>query len=354
MKFAVITDQHFCVRDSSDYFMENYKNFYKNTFFPYLVKNNIDTIVCLGDTFEDRRKLNINGLQHAREMYFDEAERLGIKIITILGNHDVYYKNTNKINSIDILCSAYKNIELIYDTAVINLDGFKLAMCSWINKENYKDCLEFIRTCDADYLAGHFEINGFEMTKGHVCETGMDGSLFDRFQEVWSGHFHIKSEKDNMKYLGNPSQTNKGDYNYKRGFHVFDTDTRTLEFIENPYNVYMAMFYEDTIDITTYNFERFKDHIVFINISSYLKIDTIKFNLFIDRMNQYAYSSEIVENENALSENSKEQIQQEYKSTIDTIHGYVDVTFNEKEDKEYLNAYMNDLYQSALMVCEDE
>lgn len=354
MKFAIITDQHFCVRDSSDFFSDNYRNFYKNTFFPYLVEHGIKVILCLGDTFEDRRKLNINGLQNAREMYFDEAERLGIKIITILGNHDVYYKNTNRINSIDILCSAYKNIELIYDTAVIDLDGFKLALCSWINKENYKECLDFIATCDADYLAGHFEINGFEMTKGHVCETGMNKDLFKRFEEVWSGHFHIKSEIDNMKYLGNPSQTNKGDYNYARGFHVFETNERTLTFIQNPYNVYIAVEYNDDIDIATYNYEKAKGHIVFINISSLLKVDNVKLNLFVDKINEHAHSSEIVERENALTESVKAEMLEEYETTIETIYAYVNEAITEDEDKLYVNNYMDELYKESLTVCEDE
>ena len=354
MKFAIITDQHFCVRDSSEFFMENYRKFYSKTFFPYLIENDIKTILCLGDTFEDRRKLNINGLQHAREMYFDEAERLGIKIITILGNHDVYYKNTNKINSIDILCSAYKNIELIYDTAVIDLDGFKLALCSWINKENYKECLEFIKTCDADYLAGHFEINGFEMTKGNVCESGMETSLFDRFESVWSGHFHIKSKIGNIEYFGNPSQTNKGDFNYNRGFHVFDTGTKKLDFIRNPYNIYVSTDYRDTIDITKHDFSIYKDHVVFINISSYIKIDTVKLNLFVDRVNEYAYSSEIIEWENALSDSAKDQMVLEYKSTISTINSYVDTAFEEKSDAQYIKNYMNEIYSEALTVCEDE
>lgn len=353
MKFAIITDQHFCVRDSSEFFSNNYRKFYKETFFPYFRTNGIKTILCLGDTFEDRRKLNINGLQAAREMYFDEAERRGIKIITILGNHDVYYRNTNKINSIDILCSAYKNIELIYDTEVVDFDGFKLALCSWINKENYKDCLEFIKTCDADYLAGHFEINGFEMTKGHVCETGMNQELFERFKEVWSGHFHIKSKNGNIEYLGNPSQTNKGDLNYLRGFHVFDTDTRTKEFIQNPFNVYESVDYRDTIDIVNYDFEQFKDKIIMVNIQSYLKVDTVKLNLFVDKLNEQAQSSEIIEWENNLNEASKENIQMEYTSNIEMINNYIKATFDE-EDVNQLAEYMNELYNEALNVVEDE
>lgn len=349
MKFAVITDIHFCVRDSSEYFIDKYKLFFENIFFPRLKKENIKTIICLGDTFEDRRKINVNGLHAARKMFFDVALKENIKIITILGNHCVYYKNTNEINSIDILCNAYPNITLI-DHDVIDLDGFKLALCSWINKENYKEKLEFINTCEADCFASHLELTGYEMTKGNFCEHGMSPSLFDRFDQTWSGHFHIKNTDGKIKYLGNPFQTNKGDYGYDRGFHIFDTDTRELEFIKNTYTVYDHINY---IEDSDYNFNNYKDKIVFVNISSFLKVDQVKLNTFIDTLNDYSHSSEIIERENVLATYTAEELKDEYKTTIETITEYITGSF-EVDDSSYMNSYMNDLYNEALNVREEE
>lgn len=349
MKFAIITDQHFAVRDSSEYFIEKYSLFYKNIFFPTLKEQGIKLIICLGDTFEDRRKINVNGLQSAREMYFDVALENDIKIITILGNHDVYYKNTNQINSIDILCGAYPNITLV-DHDVIDLDGFKLALCSWINKENYKEKLDFINTCEADCFAGHLELTGYEMTKGSFCEHGMNPNLFDRFDQTWSGHFHIKNTSNKIKYLGNPFQTNKGDLGYERGFHIFDTETRKLDFILNTYNVYESITY---IEDHEYDFDSYKNKVVFVNISSYLKEDQIKLNEFIDKLNSYAYFSEIIERENVLATFTSEELKSEYKTTLETITEYIDNSFD-KDDSIYMNNYMNELYNQALNVREDE
>ena len=122
MKFAIITDQHFMVRDSSEYFRNNYTKFYNEVFFPTLKKEGVKTIVGLGDTFEDRKKMNILGISHAREVYFDPAEKNGIEIITILGNHDVYYRNTNEINALDLIDKAYSNVKVIHDTEVLNFE----------------------------------------------------------------------------------------------------------------------------------------------------------------------------------------------------------------------------------------
>ena len=354
MKFAIITDQHFCVRDSSEYFIENYRKFYTNVFFPYLKEHGITTILCLGDTFEDRRKLNINGLQAAREMYFDVARDNGIKIITILGNHDVYYRNTNEINSIDILCEAYDNIDLVYDTRVQDFDGVKIALCSWINKENYRSKLDFIKNSGADILAGHFEINGFEMTRGNVCESGMTKDLFSQYDEVWSGHFHIKSQIDDILMLGNPSQTNKGDLGYKRGFHVFNTDDRVLTFIENPYEVYTSLNYTDDINVLDYDFTKYENLFVNVNITSYLKVDTVKLNLFVDTLNQHAHSVDIVEWENEISQSNIDMDNLDYTSNLDVITTYIDKAFDVKDDSNYLKSYMTDLYNEAVELVEDE
>ena len=101
-KIALITDIHFCVRNSSLYFMKRQRLFFENIFFPYLEKHGIKTILCLGDTFEDRKQINILGLHNSREMFFDVAKAKNIKIISILGNHCVYFKNTNQMTELNL------------------------------------------------------------------------------------------------------------------------------------------------------------------------------------------------------------------------------------------------------------
>jgi DNA repair exonuclease SbcCD nuclease subunit len=52
---------------------------------------------------------------------------------------------------------------------------------------------------------------------------------FLKFELVMSGHFHTKSQKGNITYLGNTYQMYWNDYADQRGFHIFDTDTLKLE-----------------------------------------------------------------------------------------------------------------------------
>lgn len=354
MKFAIITDQHFCIREASEYFRKNYTKFYKNTFFPTLLSQDVKLIIGLGDTFEDRKKMNLLGLDHAREVYFDPAEKNGIDIITILGNHDVFYRNTNEINALDLIEKAYSNVRVIHDTETLDLDGFKLGLVSWINKENYETRLEYLKNCDVDVLAGHFEINGFEMTKGNFCESGMSQSVFKRFKEVWSGHFHIASIQDMIRYLGNPSQTNKGDMGYKRGFYIYDTDTRTLTFYENPYNVYDEIIFDDSYDYTQYDYSKYEDKMVTLYITGWHKIDKIKANLFIDELNKVTYTLDIVETESLVSDLNNEANKLEYTSNLEMITKWIDREFESDEDRGSLKGMMTELYNEALQMSEDD
>ena len=67
MKLAIITDQHFGARKGADYIHGYFKKFYDNIFFPYLEKNKIDTVVDMGDTFDNRRNIDLATLEWSKK-----------------------------------------------------------------------------------------------------------------------------------------------------------------------------------------------------------------------------------------------------------------------------------------------
>ena len=90
MKLAIITDQHFGARKGADYIHKYFKKFYDNIFFPYLEKNKIDTIVDMGDTFDNRRNIDLATLEWTKKNYYDRLQAMGITVHTIVGNHTAY------------------------------------------------------------------------------------------------------------------------------------------------------------------------------------------------------------------------------------------------------------------------
>jgi len=108
LKIALITDQHLDGRKGSLAFWTYFQKFYDDVFFPTLEKEGITTIIDLGDTFDNRKSMDYNVCNRVTTNYFDRLKNY--KVHMLLGNHCVYYKNTNKINSPELLLKQYDNI----------------------------------------------------------------------------------------------------------------------------------------------------------------------------------------------------------------------------------------------------
>ena len=248
MKILLITDQHFGVRNDNQHFIDHYKKYYSTIVIPFLKASGIKEIINLGDTFDKRRSINYMSLEAAKEMWFDPVKELGCNMTALIGNHDIYYKNTLRINSPEELLGGY-NIDVIDEPTTRNYDGTDILLLPWICDENYDRTLRSISESTAPVCMGHLELNGFEAHPGHVMDKGIDMSIFKKFTKVFSGHYHTKSNKDNCYYLGNPYQLYWNDYGQKRGFHVFDTETLRTTFYRNPFDTFHKLYYNGGVNI---------------------------------------------------------------------------------------------------------
>ena len=136
MKILLITDQHFGVRNDNQYFIEHYRKFYSKIVIPFLKASGIKEIINLGDTFDRRRYINFMSLDAAKEMWFDPVKELGCHMTALVGNHDIYYKNTLRINSPEDLLGDY-DIDVIDKPTTRNFDGTDILLLPWICDENY-------------------------------------------------------------------------------------------------------------------------------------------------------------------------------------------------------------------------
>jgi DNA repair exonuclease SbcCD nuclease subunit len=246
MKIALITDTHVGVRGDSQQFLDYQKKFYDDVFFPELEKHDIGHIIHLGDLVDRRKYINYSTSKRLRE---DFLNPLGGYYITIIaGNHDTYFKSTNEINALDELLKSYGNITVLTEAHNLKLyprhDETGLFV-PWINNQNIEKTMSVIEESKSQLCFGHFELNGFEMHAGHICESGMQTDFLRKFENVFTGHFHEKSSRNNIKYLGAPYQMTWSDYNRRRGFHIFDLTTRNLTYIINPYKMFHKIYYDD-------------------------------------------------------------------------------------------------------------
>ncbi|ARW57038.1 recombination endonuclease [Synechococcus phage S-B64] len=249
MKILLITDQHFGVRNDNQAFLNLYKKFYNQIVVPFIKVSKISTVIALGDTFDKRRSINFMSLNEAKEMWFNPLEDMGVSMHMLAGNHDIYYKNTLRVNAPRELLGEYGNITVHDSPTTVNFGGRDILLLPWICDDNRDRAFDEIANSTADVCMGHLELNGFEAHPGHVMESGMESSIFSKFKKVFSGHYHMKSTKGNITYLGNPYQLYWNDYGCKRGFHVFDTETLKTTFYRNPFDMFHKINYNAGMDV---------------------------------------------------------------------------------------------------------
>jgi DNA repair exonuclease SbcCD nuclease subunit len=347
MKVAIINDTHAGIRNSSDIFADNANKFYSEVFFPGIRERGIKRILHLGDVFDNRKFINFKSLHNYRKNFLTKLREYGIHMDVIPGNHDTYYKNTNELNSLKELLGHYMNEVTIHmDPSVLNYDGFKMAVLPWICADNYDRSIEFIKNCKADWLGGHLELMGFDVLKGVPAHNGMDPDLFNRFEQVISGHYHTKSEKGNVKYLGTQMEFFWSDAHDPKHFHILDTETRELEAVLNPHTLFHRIYYDDSKqDYSDFDLEQV-DH-KFVKIVVINKADLFTFDRFIDRIqDRPIHELKIAENFNEfIGENVNDQgIEVEETETL--LDSYVDAVDTDL-DKDRLKVNMRTLLTEA-------
>ena len=340
MTVALITDCHLDGRKGSIAFWEYFNRFYDDVFFPTLKERGISTVIDLGDTFDNRKNIDYNVWARIRRNYFDRLHDAGIFVHMILGNHCVYYKNTNEVNAPDLLLDTYDNIEIYSRPETVMIEGTKILMLPWINSQNYDETMRWINDTSAEIAMGHLELNGFEVTPGMLHEGGMEPDIFFKFKQVFSGHFHHKSSRGNITYLGNPYQMFWNDYKDPRGFHLYEPASNKLQFIKNPYEIFKKIYYNDSTE-QVINPDEYSNTYVKVVVEE--KTDFMKFEKLIESLyNANVLDLKIIE---TMVEKDKKDvdINLEITDTLSLLNEYIDeveMTVNKNE----LKSIMRSLY----------
>ena len=342
MKVAIITDQHFGARKNSKLFHDYFLKFYNEVFFPRLEAEGITTVVDMGDTFDSRKGIDFSALSWAKNNYYDRLRDMGVTVHTIVGNHTAYYKNTNEVNAVDLLLREYDNVKVYSKCEEVLLDKLKVLFIPWINAENYQSTVESVKVSTSLCAMGHLELNGFRAHRGHIMEEGLACDLFEKFDKVFSGHFHTRSDNGRIYYLGNPYEMFWNDANDKRGFTIFDTDTLKWEYVNNPNRMFYNIYYEDT-NYQTFDTREYENKIVKVIVRK--KSDLKKFEKFIDKL----YASGVFELkvvENFQFQESEEFEAFESEDTLSILNRYIEESEINLE-KSTIQRIVQEVYQEA-------
>jgi len=350
MKLCILGDTHFGARGDSLDFHKYFQKFYDEVFFPYLIENDIKAVFQMGDLFDRRKFINFNSLYLSRKYFFEKCERLGIQLHTLIGNHDVAYKNTLEVNSPSLLLNEYNNIEIYEEFDTVEFDGVSIDVVPWICDDNVDDIFNRMKESKAQICFGHFEIAGFEMDRGNVCESGIDKQSLSKYDVVLTGHFHHKSTDGNITYVGTPYEMTWADWNDPKGFHIFDTETREMNFVKNSFSMFHKITYDDGKttfeDWKEYDFSKLKE--CYVKVVVLNKQNPFLFDHVIDSLYKAGVSDlSIVEDFTDVNVDLDQDIIDQAEDTITILSKYIDnLTLDVEAEK--LKSIMRELYVEAL------
>lgn len=351
MLIAILGDTHLGVRNDLNLFHDHFDTFY-DQFVAHLKHNNISDVFQLGDLFDRRKYINFNTLSRSKTYLFDRLREAGIRMHVLIGNHDIFFKDTLTVNSPSLVLQEYINdgTIVLYDTPTsVAIYDTTIDIIPWICKDNEDDALEFIIKSKSDICMGHFELVGFPMYRGVDAHGGMATDIFEKYELVLSGHYHTKSQKGNITYVGTPYEMTWQDYNDPKGFHTFDTETRQLTFIPKTNPIFVRIDYDDTKEMLDLDFTSLKNKYVKVVVTN--KTDLYKFDQFINTIyNSGCYDVKVVED---LSEFQEGDIDEEIdlEDTLDVLSSFID-SIDTDANKDEIKRFMKTLYIEALHVGE--
>ena len=351
---AMPTDTHAGVRNDNPAFQLYQKKCWQ-WFFDYIDEHNIKHVIHLGDIYDRRKYVNFMSAKRLREDFFEPLAERNIDTHIIVGNHDMYYKDTHEVNALEeVVRGRYSNINIHSVPTVVNIDGLDIQLMPWITDSNREEAFKAIKKPKAEIMMGHLEVQGFTMHKGAISDHGMDRNVFDKFDRVYSGHYHHRSTIGNVTYIGAFGEYTWSDYNDPRGFSVLDTESRDLEFIQNPHKMFRLAKYDDVANpnivekIQKTDFSKYKD--TFVKLVVVNKSNPYAFDLLFDSIYKVSpLDIQIVEDPSVLLENDEDMEVDEAEDTATILRKYIDsLTLPVNNDR--MKDFMIDVYQEALQV----
>lgn len=343
MRVAILADTHAGVRNNSPVFMRHQLRFFEDTFFPYVQENNIRHMLHLGDVFDRRKDTNTYAIHEWDKKVFSRWNECFDRVHIIIGNHDTYFKNTNLVNTPEKFLAHYSSFVFYSSPQEIDFYGIPTLVLPWICDENEAESQRLIQDSEAQLVVGHLEIIGCPLFRGiENLDKGFEQSIFSKFARVLSGHFHLKSSQRNIEYLGAPFATMWGEAFDRRGFHVLDTESNTLTFVENNHNPFVLVEYtgEGTEPVPEVN-----DKIVRVLVKH--KPSDTDFLQFIESIEQ-ASPAEVQVIEQAATSSFEGKLDESL-DMFSLIDLYVD-GLSIDSSKEELKSVLRELYQDAIQL----
>lgn len=355
---AFITDLHIGNKNFSKEIWKEQLRFFEEQFFPTLLQRGVKDVIMCGDFFHNRNIIDWLILTEVKNRFFQWFDDNDVQLHVIVGNHCCYFKSTLEVNSVAISVREYSKIAVYEEETVLSIGKYTLGLVPWIlEPKNYK----FPKNCDI--ICGHLELQDFPMVKGINSRDGFSHSLFANYKYVFSGHYHVNFQRDNVIMVGTPYQLTWNDFDEEKGFYLMG-DNFELEYVQNTVNPrFVKLYYFDgylaqkgikgDIGITAVEaLEIAKTHYcrIFVkHVKDHKDLDSLHASLLNVSMN--SYKIDIVNIQDIIEDSDSEEFDEKFEegeSTVELMASCIGgMTFENTIDKELLIKLNKEMYKAA-------
>lgn len=226
----LISDTHLGVRSNSREWMESIESYFYDFLIPTIQENYKpgDILIHCGDIFESRQSINLYVLNKALEIF----ERLSsiLPVYMIIGNHDIFQKYSNDVNSLKIF-KKFKNITVYEEPLEAMIGNTPVVFMPWL--DTHEQEAEVLTAMNGQILFCHTDVKGFSMNRMQKTEGGCDIEAYNKFDRVYSGHIHYTQKYKNVRMLGCPYELTRSDSGNQKNIWLLDLETNTERNWEN-------------------------------------------------------------------------------------------------------------------------
>ena len=356
-RFINVSDTHFGIRSNSLEWMDIHREYFMNFFIPLIKKNyrKGDAIIHTGDVFDSRQSLNLKVMNMGMEI-FEELAKI-MPVFVICGNHDIYYKKSNEVNSVKIF-NWLDNVHVYEEPVMLELNKgkTKALLMPWC--DTHEEEQEIIDANPADYLFCHTDMRGLKFNSRVEVDEGLESESFSGFKKVFSGHIHYAQKNKNIRMVGSPYQLTRSDIGNVKHVWFLDFTDDSEEGVVNDYSPqFMRIKLEKALEMRIEDLKRIIDNnFVDIMVNSSWS-SSFPFNSFLELfadVNYRKFSFVITTMGEGDELDLENDAMRESVDLQELINIYIDNMQYKDAVKTKLKESARNLYQRCIRSTEDE
>lgn len=356
-----ITDTHLGVRNNSQEWIQIHSDFFKEWFIPLLKREwrPGDILLHGGDVFDSRQAINLKVLNMGIEIFEELAQIFQGEVHIICGNHDIYGKDSNSINSLKPL-KLIPGIKVYEEPQTVRFGDTRWLMMPWRKDEaEAKKCLETFGA--HDYLLCHSDFKGLFFNRFTRVEHGIQEEDLKSYKRVYSGHIHYRQQRGKINMLGAPYQMTRSDIGNPKGVTLLDLASEEETFFENTYSPrflkinFSELLESRPMEITPKIENNFVDILVENDVMG--KIDLARFNSLITGQRSLSFVPVVQTQRTQVIDGVEVEVPEFTGGTfmfMDLLKHYLENSTYDEESRNKIFQSIEKIYNKVITPGEDE